>query len=42
LRDQGQRVDVVLHRRLEHGVDYAVARNARDWPANCAEMIFSR
>jgi hypothetical protein len=30
LRDQGQRVNVVLHQRLEHDVDHAVARNARD------------
>ena len=29
LRDQGQRVDVVPHQRLEHRVDRAVARYAR-------------
>ncbi len=29
MRDQGQRVDVVPHQRLEHGVDHAVARHAR-------------
>ena len=29
MRDQGQRVDVVPHEWIEHGVDYAVVRYAR-------------